>query len=1272
MTQAASPPPAKVAAPVVPERVAVARPIRLGRPISRTRRTLGLIALLCLTLPYVVYAWFTREAYIRSEAQRVLSEATGGDVRIDGARFSLFEGIMLDYVLIQTPPEERFYGDGQPESRREIFSAATVTLRHDPWSLLIGRLRVREILATRPKLTVAYNADLDRYNWSLLARGAPGGKKAEPRERARIRLRAAEVSLARIEGNEMTPSEAAYTLDADAWPIAAHATAYEIDYRILGEAAHRIRGQFDPFSGDLQETPFVRYVQIRTIIPSDYRRFLDACALRGRFRLRRLAMGDDQEGPRRIQLEFEDASGALAMPFALAGTDQSSSIGMAPYRPLRLTHMSGSIAKIDKTIEIDINGRLNDATCRLDGRIDRIDLPVDQVGLCVNLSCEGFELPRDDIRAALLADKTVPDKLKAFLEDFDPRGQIDLNGQVARAPGVNQPVSYRGDLVAGGDLDLSYRVCPYRLTELSGVIRIGDDGIHVANLTGRHGDGRVTVNGSVDRPVWWSDFAVRIDAEAIQLDDALYAALNPTQQRVLDRIHATGRVDGAVDVSRSGGTLESGPGPWHTRLTVFPKQIAVKLDVFPYELTDLTGNVVVEHGAVTMEGIAARHGDGHLAFDGRATVYPDAGLDLELNVVARDLPLDDDLWRALPQRTREGVEAVSPTGYADVAGTIFASAKTPGYQYDLIAQLRDVAFRVRALPYPIRDARGEIHVTPDRLDIATLDGRHVDGPVSVQGDVVFDADGTDVRLAIDAADLPLDAMLHDALPTDVRATWERLAPAGRVDLTTVLRSWRDDGGWRTRHRTELAFSDARFTFDGLPIPIADATGRVIIRDDRIDIPALSGRPCLSNIDSADGESSDASVTLSGQVSLADPPRGELAIEARGLSLSNAVLRDSMPAALRDAMVRTQTQGSADLHLDRLSFGPHEPRTVVVDRVGATRNGPPEPISNRPPAASERQTEPTVRRPAAAAAEIAPVVDAATPTGDAIEWRACGRWIMRETRMNAGMAFTQTDGALSGEVVFVDGRLESINADAALDSTHADGWPLSNLTFNMRLDASELRLSDIRAEAMGGALTGFGVIEYRRGDPRYGLSISLADADLTEVGNILARPGDAPTVARGRVFASLSITGESGRDETREGRGDIALREAQVWKLPLGLAIFQALQLAPDDNAFDEADVKYFLSGRTMRLSRVDLRGHAISLLGAGTMDMQSRRLELTLAAATPAALRVPIVTQLLENAGRELVEVRVRGTPASPRITTQPLRSMRRILDQLFGPDSAP
>lgn len=1181
--------------------------------ISRVRRAVGLVFLALLATPYFLYGYYTSDEAIRRQATRLLADMTDGIVTIESAKFSLFGGITLTGVRIDTPYQAEFAALDAPRQPREIFSASEVQLVHEPLSLAFGRLRVRRIIASTPALTVVYNAETNRYNHNLLfRRRAPTGRRAAAPQRPDILLRSARVTFVRIDqGSESAVP--AYQLDADAWAHRSLASAYEFDCRVYGDMPHHVRGMYDPSGHRISETPFVAYSSIRQILPRHTRDFLDRFSLGGRFRAMELDYGSSAPAQRRMEIELRDGGFALPMPL---GESESSVPG---YTPLTLTALNGSVVVAGTSVHLRLEGRLNGAACRIRGSVDSIDLPFEQLGLEVTIEADGLAFLEGNSRARLLADATAPYHLREFLIDFDPHGRVNVRAQLRRPRGPQHRLRFLGRLTAV-NASAAYRWFKYRLEKLTGEVEFGEDGIHLRGLVGQHSGGTVRVDGKIDAATQWTDVDLKIDGENVPFNDALHAALSDKHRSIWDLLRPQGRADARVHLQRKGGSRADGPGKWQTSLDLKLKGADLCFEHLPYALTDVTGQARVDGDRFSFREIRGRHGDARVAVEGWADFDDPARPRAELGVQARGVSLDDDLWNALPPRTQDSLAALGLSGRADIAGKVRLGDAAGAVDYDLHATLDGVSVRLHSFPYHICEVGGSVTITPQAWSLTGLVGRHGAATLQADGSIARDEGGAALTLTVKSENLPLDQTLAEALPPKLREVWSSFAPEGTAEATTLIVARGMNEKVTTNYRTHLSLRDGRLRYAGFPLDLEQVRADLLLTARRAELVRLEGRPVLQAIGTArngpaprDNGGTGARVRLSGTFDLAaDAVRGGLQLEAESIPLEHPRVRAALPALLRDYLEATSARGLADIRLDALNLT-H--------------------------------------------------ADSGQP-----RWDADGRLELKGVDLNLGVALSEIEGRIEGDLRAGLKGLEALDVTVAFDRLRVARWPMTGFSARLSQTSADpvLRLDEMAARVFGGALSGTLELSLRSRQPTYSMSLALSDADLAAILSAESGARSGSKGVRGRLLGRMSLTGALGDTNSREGAGEIMIHDAQVWKLPLMLAILRVLNLNPDENAFDDARVQFYVLGSTIRLSRVELYGTSLALAGAGTYDTHTDALDLMLAAGTPGPMRVPLLTELMEGAARELMEVHVTGTLSEPRIESQPLRGVKQFLDNLF------
>ncbi len=97
---------------------------------------------------------------------------------------------------------------------------------------------------------------------------------------------------------------------------------------------------------------------------------------------------------------------------------------------------------------------------------------------------------------------------------------------------------------------------------------------------------------------------------------------------------------------------------------------------------------------------------------------------------------------------------------------------------------------------------------------------------------------------------------------------------------------------------------------------------------------------------------------------------------------------------------------------------------------------------------------------------------------------------------------------------------------------------------------------------------------------------------------------------------------------------------------------------------------YYLRGGKLVFREIHLLGSALSMLGAGTMNVKTKRLRLTFLTGPPRQLpRLEALIELLEGNSTGLMTVRVTGTLDKPRTRTAPFRDVDKTMQEIFYPE---
>ena len=160
---------------------------------------------------------------------------------------------------------------------------------------------------------------------------------------------------------------------------------------------------------------------------------------------------------------------------------------------------------------------------------------------------------------------------------------------------------------------------------------------------------------------------------------------------------------------------------------------------------------------------------------------------------------------------------------------------------------------------------------------------------------------------------------------------------------------------------------------------------------------------------------------------------------------------------------------------------------------------------------------------------------------------------------------------------------------------------------------------------------------------------------------------------GKADATLQLSGRTSGVHTWRGRGSIRLRNADIYQVPLMVALLSLVSVRPPDTtAFTASDINYRIHSDRVYLDRIRFSGDAISLEGNGWLDFDNKINLSFYTLVGRSELRIPIVSSLLAEASRNLLKIQVVGTLDKPRVSGSAFpeldETMQNILNDLSRP----
>jgi hypothetical protein len=236
---------------------------------------------------------------------------------------------------------------------------------------------------------------------------------------------------------------------------------------------------------------------------------------------------------------------------------------------------------------------------------------------------------------------------------------------------------------------------------------------------------------------------------------------------------------------------------------------------------------------------------------------------------------------------------------------------------------------------------------------------------------------------------------------------------------------------------------------------------------------------------------------------------------------------------------------------------------------------------------------------------------------------------------------------------------------------------AGVRFGMPAGAKQGRPRRLAARVAGGTVFVDGSVA--AGDSgTFAVAASLADAELERLAadSAASLAGTAATQRyRGKVFGAIEVSGSRAGMHSLAGRGQLRLRDADIYELPVIVALLKVLRVkAPDRKAFSSSLVDFRVEGPHAYLDNIELSGDAISLVGNGEVDMEGQMQMTFRSIMGDSETQLPVMKRVLGGASGQFMLVHVDGTLAQPDISTEAFPTLSAALQQLQsqrrGPDS--
>ncbi len=629
---------------------------------------------------------------------------------------------------------------------------------------------------------------------------------------------------------------------------------------------------------------------------------------------------------------------------------------------------------------------------------------------------------------------------------------------------------------------------------------------------------------------------------------------------------------------------------------------------FPYRLERASGTIVHKNNRLTAQLTA--YAGGQPIRLGVAISNPGPRFTGGIQAEGENIPFDEKLFAALPDGTQPVVRSLNPRGTFNFIAQQWRDDPERAEPHNHLAvTLNRCSLNYERFAYPLGNIRGALEMIDGVWTFRDLEGTNDTGLVKCQGSLGPGPDGRLLLLTFVGENVPLEEELRDALPPNMGELWKSLKPRGAVDLNIDLAydctARRTSLKLRARPRSETSSLEPIY----FPYRLDKFHGTIVYQDGHTD---------LENVEAVHGRTL---ISTGGTCDIA--PDGGFHLKLKNLAVDRLKADHELLAALPEGLKRVvgELKPAGGLGL-----------RGQVEFVKAGKAG-------------------------------APLESAWDVIFD-----------VHQGAIDAGVKLENLYGSVKLAGGF-DGKKFSSHGEVSLDAATYKNFQFTEIAGPLWIDNDHV-LAGAWAEAqspsrtprrISGKIFGGTVqadCQVNLGaSPQYTLRASLTDADLGQFAkeNVSGRQR-----LNGKVLANVELQGTGRNTHTIRGAGGIRLHDADIYELPVMVALLKILNMRePDTTAFTRSDIDFRIQGEHVLLDRINFSGDAISLLGMGQMNFD-RQINLTFHSIVGRTEhQVPILRSVLGEASQQIMQIRVEGTVDNPTTRSEAFPRVSQAIQKL-------
>jgi hypothetical protein len=805
--------------------------------------------------------------------------------------------------------------------------------------------------------------------------------------------------------------------------------------------------------------------------------------------------------------------------------------------------------------------------------------------------------------------QNVPSMFAQRLQALAPlRAHADIDFQLGRES-RQLPLSYRfnGRVTEAHWQDPRW---PQPISDVSCDFLISPAGCHVRQIMASFGTARLGGNFSASSLDISQPYQLDVTLDRFPLTEGFVATLPDALQATWQKFRAEGLVSGMLRAQFDGSRHQ-----YQTELTV--QELSLKHYRFPYPVSQCQGNFKLSNERCQFDLVGSAGGT-PISLQG-AIEHP--GPEFTGWWEAKSMhwkSVDDELIAALPANVESLIRRLQLRG--NVGFRVRLQRDDPRLRPppDMIVAFDRAWINYEGFPYPISNIKGQLKARSGRWTFESLEGWNDNCRIQCNGywDTVDKAQPLELQFQLH--DLGLDDELKHAFRTSARQVWEQLRPQGRIDQVAVRLFKTSDlmrpevdiqlingGGASPRESAD----DLQVTPAWLPLRLSNVQGEARVRGQSLVIPKLSGEHGKAHFQTS----------ASGQLL----PDGRWTISLSNLAIDRLELTESVLLALPQPLSKSVAEmglGGTFSLAGAMRFERDDRQAPVASSWDLQVNLEQGRINN--------------------SLSMAGIFGQIDVSGESRGSQFGSRGRLRlDSLVSNGVQLTAVEGPFS-----VDSTRVLLGQTVPPQASNQASRPITASVYQGKASGSaELWLNPTRD---------------------FSVQVNVTSADVSQ----LAREWQmGHGNLAGQAFLELFLTGSNRGRQSLRGNGTAQLRNANLYELPLILALLSRIRSGRTDNtAFSTSDIAFHISDGYVYFDRFDLAGDAITLKGIGEMSLE-RQLSLDFYSIVGREqLWNPLVRPFLGEASRQFLLIHVDGTLSNPQTTQEVLPGLNETLQQLF------